>query len=125
MMRNLKADTYTPHSHVRAHCPRGPACRTALLSIIGLGVAALPAMAQINLYDSDVVAIDVGLDAATVVFAQSNPWFGEPEANIGVDTSTWAEFAVEPQLYLTLKNVFEWLLLPGLEESCRRVTRKL
>ncbi len=113
-MRNLKADTYTPHSHVRAHCPRGPACRTALLSIIGLGVAALPAMAQINLYDSDVVAIDVGLDAATVVFAQSNPWFGEPEANIGVDTSTWAEFAVEPQLYLTLKNVFGGELSAGL-----------
>ena len=76
-MRHLKADTHAPHSYVRAHCPRGLACRTALLAILGLGVAALPAMAQINLYDSDVVAIDVGLDAATVVFAQSNPWFGE------------------------------------------------
>ena len=52
----------------------------------------------------DDVAIDIGLDAATATFAQSNPWFGEPEANIGVDTNNWAEFAIEPQLYLTLKK---------------------
>lgn len=105
-MRHLKADTHAPCSHVRAQCPRGPACRAALLAIIGLGVAALPAMAQINLYDSEA--------AATVAFAQSNPWFGEPEANIGVDTSTWAEFAIEPQLCLALKNVFGEELSAGL-----------
>mgnify|MGYP003672110143 FL=1 len=114
LMRHLKADTHAPHSRVRADCPRGLAGRAALLAIVGLGVAALPAMAQINLYDSDAAAIDVRLDAATVTFAQNNPWFGEPEANIGVDTSTWAEFAIEPQLYLTLKNVFGGELSAGL-----------
>ena len=79
--------------------------RAALLGVATISILAIPAAAQINLYDSEDVAIDVGLDAATAAFAQSNPWFGEPEANIGVDTNSWAEFAIEPQLYLTLKNV--------------------
>ncbi|HBL93770.1 MAG TPA: hypothetical protein DHV57_15485 [Hyphomonas sp.] len=88
--------------------------KALLAGLVGLGGAAAPAAAQINLYDSEDVAIDFGLDAATVAFAQSNPWFGEPEANIGVDTNNWAEIAVEPQLYVTLKNVFGGELSAGL-----------
>ena len=79
--------------------------KRTLFVAVWLSASAVPAVAQINLYDTDDVAIDIGLDAATATFAQSNPWFGEPEANIGVDTNNWSEFAIEPQLYLTLKNV--------------------
>lgn len=116
-MRHFKAASRSPDgfcSDRRANCHRPITRRTSILMLVLLGVASAQAIAQTSLYDNDTVAIDVGLDAATVVFAQSNPWFGEPEANIGVDTSTWAELAVEPQVYLTLKNVFGGQVSAGL-----------
>lgn len=84
------------------------------LAVAGPALIAMPTSAQINLYESDAVAIDIGLDAATASFAQSNSWFGEAEANIGVDSDTWTEFAIEPQLYLTLRNIFDGELSAGI-----------
>ncbi len=111
-MRQLKAFSVAP-VRLRPHLKRNAHTRrsrylipgAALTAAAWLSIQAVPAMAQINFYESEDVAIDVGLDAATAAFAQSNPWFGEPEANIGVDTNSWVEFAIEPQLYLTLKNI--------------------
>jgi hypothetical protein len=79
---------------------------------IGFGTTALAALsmvpasaaAQTTVYESEDLSVDVGFDAAAVVFVQDDPWFGEAEANIGVDTDGWAEFAVEPQLYVTAPN---------------------
>lgn len=94
--------------------PQGLIAKAALIGFAWLTISALPAMAQINLYESDDIEIDVGLDAATAVFVQSNPWFGESEANIGVDSNSWVEFAIEPQLYLTIKNILGGELSAGI-----------
>jgi hypothetical protein len=90
------------------------ALKAMVLAIPSMALFATPALAQINVYDSEDVAIDVGLDAATAAFSQNNSWFGEAESNIGVNSNTWAEFAIEPQLYLTLKNVFGGELSAGI-----------
>lgn len=90
------------------------ALKALVLAIPSVALFATPALAQINIYDSEDVAIDVGLDAATAAFSQNNSWFGEAESNIGVNSNTWAEFAIEPQLYLTLKNVFGGELSAGI-----------
>jgi hypothetical protein len=82
---------------------------------VALPVAALttPAAAQEIVYDTDRLRVEAGLDAATVVFTQSNSWFGQSEANIGVESGTWSEFAIEPQLYLTVKDVLGGDLTAG------------
>ena len=88
---------------------------------MGFGAVALVAMslapsqvaAQTTVYETEEFSIDVGFDAAAVVFIQDNPWFGEAEANIGVDTDGWTEFAIEPQLYLTVPQVLGGELTAG------------
>jgi hypothetical protein len=93
--------------------PRSIATLGSLIAAAVAAVGATPAAAQTKIYDSDDVTLEVAADAAAVVFTQNNPWFGEPEANIGADTDSWAELAFEPQLYLTVRNVFGGELSAG------------
>ena len=78
-----------------------------------MSMAPAQVAAQTTVYETEEFSLDVGLDAAAVVFIQNNPWFGEAEANIGVDTDGWTEFAIEPQLYLTVPQVLGGELTAG------------
>ena len=69
--------------------------------------------AEVALYEGDRIKIDFAVDAKAVVFLQDNPWFGEAVANIGADTDTWAEFAIEPAIYLTFNRVLGGELFGG------------
>lgn len=85
----------------------------AMLSAGSLGIAQ-PALGQTTVYETENVTVEVAVDASAATFVQSNPWFGEPEANIGADTDEWAEFAVEPQLYVKASNVLGGELSAGI-----------
>ncbi|MEH6759054.1 MAG: hypothetical protein V7676_16310 [Parasphingorhabdus sp.] len=92
-------------SHSRGSSKTAFICSLPFL-LAGLVVNSAPAAAQVNVYDSEELSVDVALDASSVLFVQSNSWFGEPEANIGVDSKNWAEFAIEPQIYFKVKDIF-------------------
>ena len=81
---------------------------------IPLAALAAPAAAQEVVHETDELRIEAGFDAASVVFVQNNAWFGESEANIGVESEVWSEFAIEPQLYVTIKNVLGGELSGGI-----------
>jgi hypothetical protein len=84
------------------------------LLAIPLSMLATAAAAQEVIYETDRVRVEAGLDAASVVFFQHDSWFGEAQANIGVESGTWNEFAIEPQLYLTIKDVLGGELTAGI-----------
>ncbi len=65
-----------------------------------------PAFAEEKIYESDTIEVSVALDAKMALVTQKNAWFGEDVANIGVETDSWAEFSAEPQLKVSLPNIF-------------------
>jgi len=96
-------------------------CGALTLWLAGIGLVALDlasfavssAHAQMSVFEGERLKIDLGVDASTVFFAQDNPWFGEPVANIGADTDSWLEVGAEPAVYLSYDQIFGGELFGG------------
>lgn len=85
---------------------RHPAVFIGTLIATSTLAIASPVLAEENVYESDLIEVSVALDAKMALVTQNNAWFGEDVANIGVETDSWAEFSAEPQLKVSLPNIF-------------------
>jgi hypothetical protein len=74
--------------------------------ITGLAVfSSLSVNAESIIHQSDDVSVSFNLNANAVAFSQQNPWFGEDEANLGVEVDQWLELAVTPEINLTYSGI--------------------
>lgn len=79
----------------------GTVIRTALLT--GASLAAVPALAEYELYSSATTKVTFNFDAVAAAFANQDSWFGESEAFLGRDTDDWAEYGFEPKISFEAK----------------------
>ena len=93
--KQQQSGAYPPRRLTRPRAGTAVALRSGF-AVAAFWAVSVPAFAQTTVYETEDISLDVAVDAQSVVFTQDNSWFGEPVANIGVDTDSWAEVAVEP-----------------------------